>query len=39
MSQVVPISIAPKIEKIIRICAALVNYKEDLICDSWEVCM
>ncbi|XP_003449413.4 uncharacterized protein LOC100695668 [Oreochromis niloticus] len=34
LSQIVPISMAPKIDKILRICAALVNLREDLICDT-----
>ncbi|XP_044073668.1 uncharacterized protein si:dkey-56d12.4 [Siniperca chuatsi] len=34
LSQVVSISMVPKIDKILRICAALVNLREDLICDS-----
>uniref|UniRef100_A0A3Q4M4T0 Uncharacterized LOC102788550 n=1 Tax=Neolamprologus brichardi TaxID=32507 RepID=A0A3Q4M4T0_NEOBR len=34
LSQIVPISMAPKIDKILRICAALVNLREDLIRDT-----
>lgn len=34
ISQVVPISMTPKIDKILRICAALTNLREDLICDE-----
>uniref|UniRef100_A0A3P9AYL6 THAP-type domain-containing protein n=1 Tax=Maylandia zebra TaxID=106582 RepID=A0A3P9AYL6_9CICH len=34
LSQIVPISMAPKVDKILRICAALVNLREDLIRDT-----
>lgn len=34
LSQFVPITMAPKIDNILRICAALVNLREDLIRDS-----
>ncbi|XP_026017886.1 uncharacterized protein LOC113018754 isoform X1 [Astatotilapia calliptera] len=34
LSQIVPISMAPKIGKILRICAALVNLREDIIRDT-----
>uniref|UniRef100_A0A671YJ76 THAP-type domain-containing protein n=1 Tax=Sparus aurata TaxID=8175 RepID=A0A671YJ76_SPAAU len=34
LSQVVPITMAPKIDKILRICASLVNLRADLIRDS-----
>lgn len=34
LSQVVPISLVPKVDKILRICAALVNLRADLIRDE-----
>ncbi|XP_030575115.1 uncharacterized protein LOC115772844 [Archocentrus centrarchus] len=34
LSQTVPIGMAPKIDKILRVCAALVNLREDLIHDT-----
>ncbi|XP_019211073.1 uncharacterized protein LOC109200094 [Oreochromis niloticus] len=34
LSQIVPLSMAPKVDKILRICAALVNLREDLIRDT-----
>lgn len=34
MSQVVPITLVPKVDKILRICAALVNLRGDLIRDG-----
>uniref|UniRef100_A0A669BKE1 DDE Tnp4 domain-containing protein n=1 Tax=Oreochromis niloticus TaxID=8128 RepID=A0A669BKE1_ORENI len=37
-SQIVPISMAPKVDKILRICAALVNLREDLIRDVMNNC-
>ncbi|KAM7393536.1 hypothetical protein PAMP_020399 [Pampus punctatissimus] len=35
LSQVVPITMAAKIDKIVKICAALVNLRENPICDSY----
>ncbi|KAG9273573.1 hypothetical protein AMEX_G12744 [Astyanax mexicanus] len=34
LSQVVPITMAPKMDKILRVCAALVNLRDELIRDS-----
>ena len=31
LSQVVPIAMAPKIDKLLRVCTALVNLREDLV--------
>ncbi|KAM7418337.1 hypothetical protein PAMA_015794 [Pampus argenteus] len=35
LSQVVPITMAAKIDKIVKICAALVNLRESPLCDSY----